>query len=94
MRSGGAISAPSTAILSPGPTLKAGLSSTRPLTLTRPAATIASASRREAMPARASRLAMRSCPAPASAGRGALRVPRAVLLGSVSSMVAFACWGG
>ena len=58
-------------------TLKAGEVSTLPLTLTRPAAISSSASRREAMPARASRLAMRSPGSSAASpvrGRG-LRSP-------------------
>ena len=60
VRSIGGISMPSRWMLSPGITLKAGEDSARPLTLTRPAAISSSASRREAMPARASRLAIRS----------------------------------
>jgi hypothetical protein len=48
-------------------TLKAGLSSTLPLTLTRPSAIQRSASRREQRPARAITLAMRS-PSGVSAG--------------------------
>src|SRR6185312_14539557 len=60
VRSIAGIGVPSSSILSRGPTLKAGEASTVPLTRTRPAAISASASRREDMPARASRLAMRS----------------------------------
>jgi len=51
---------PSTAMRSAGPTLSAGEEITAPLTETRPAAIHASASRREASPARAITLAMRS----------------------------------
>ena len=71
VRSIGGISMPSRWMISPGITLKAGEARARPLTLTRPAAINSSASRREARPARASRLAMRS-PASSvtSAGRG------------------------
>ena len=61
---------PSSSIVSSGMTLKAGEHSFTPLTLTRPAAISSSASRREAMPARASRLAMRSLSAaPSSSDR-------------------------
>src|SRR5450830_899591 len=51
---------PSTAMRSDGVTLSAGEEITAPLTATRPAAIHASASRREASPARAITLAMRS----------------------------------
>ena len=51
---------PSTAMRSDGVTLSAGEEITAPLTETRPAAIQASASRREASPARAITLAMRS----------------------------------
>ena len=60
MRSLAGRGSPSTVILSAAVTLMAGLSSTWPLRVTRPSAIIASASRREAMPARAITLAMRS----------------------------------
>src|SRR5215467_11962511 len=60
---------------SPGVTLRAGEAMTWPLTLTRPAAIHASASRREQSPARAITLAMRSEPlgdggGDANSGRG------------------------
>ena len=70
VRSIGGISTPSSSILSDVLTLKAGEVSLTPLTFTLPSAISASASRREAMPARASRLAMRSLSAaPSSSER-------------------------
>ncbi len=69
VRSTGGSGLPSSSITSSAVTLKAGLSSTLPLTRTRPAAISSSASRREAMPTRASRLAMRS-PSASSAEAG------------------------
>ena len=51
---------PSTVMASESVTLIAGVSRTRPFSVMRPSAIIASTSRREAMPARAIALAMRS----------------------------------
>jgi hypothetical protein len=59
VRSGAASGSPSTRTSSSSVTLKAGLESALPLTVTRPAAIQASASRREQTPARAMTLAMR-----------------------------------
>ena len=71
VRSIGGISTPSSSIVSEGLTLKAGEVSLTPLTLILPSAISASASRRDAIPARASRLAMRSFePAPSSSEGG------------------------
>ncbi len=60
MRSRAGSAWPSTVTRSPAATLSAGEAITAPLTATRPAAIQASASRREASPARAITLAMRS----------------------------------
>ena len=60
VRSRGGSGSPSTVMRSSAVTLTAGEASTSPLSVTRPSAIIASASRREAMPARAMTLAMRS----------------------------------
>ncbi len=75
VRSRCGIGTPSTRTSSPGPTITAGVSNWTPLTATRPAAIRASASRREATPARAMTLATRSpvfaasgAPADASSG--------------------------
>ena len=60
VRSRGGSGSPSIVMRSSAVTLTAGEASTSPLSVTRPSAIIASASRREAMPARAMTLAMRS----------------------------------
>ena len=72
---------PSTAMLSFAPTLSAGDRITAPLTATRPASIQASASRREASPARAITLAMRS----ASLRSGAAHRPPAAATGSAAA---------
>ena len=68
-----AAAAPSTAMRSRWVTLSAGEEITAPLTATRPAAIQASASRREASPARAITLAMRSPDFVGHVGHGACR---------------------
>src|SRR5690606_33144195 len=60
VRSAAGSGCPSTTIRSCAPTTKAGVSSRRPFTRTRPSAIQRSASRREHRPARARTLAMRS----------------------------------
>ena len=72
VRSRAASGLPSTSIRSSAVTIVAGVSRTRPFSLTRPSAIIRSASRREQMPARAITLAMRSPLSEAGSATGGL----------------------